>query len=262
MGGVVHESGGVKMFNKILVVDYSVLRQQMYALVMKRDNCTVVSAANSQQALELLAVQDDIELVLLDINIAGTSGLEFLEKISALGILTRLPVILINPAGREEEARQGIKIGARESLVRPFNPIKLHEIIEKIFIEEKVSKTYKEISCQQEGAVMAIPERKIVSERVYWRGVLTQSMSLDLGGELLKALKESDSLTVNLEGVERLDYSCLVLLCAVKRQAEEKAKEICLEGIKNPAVAPLIQRFRVNGNQLCRAYCGNSCLFD
>lgn len=110
--------------------------------------------------------------------------------------------------------------------------------------------------------MMAIPEKKNVQHRIFWRGIMTQSMCLDLGGELLNALQESDELTVNFDGVELLDFSCLVLLCTIKRQVNEKEKSLLLEGIENPVVAPVIERFRMNGNRLCRTYCGNSCLFE
>lgn len=101
-----------------------------------------------------------------------------------------------------------------------------------------------------------------IHAKLYWRGTLTQAMSLDLGGELLNALKECDTLTVDLKGVELLNYSCLVLLCAVKRQANEKGKDLALEGLENPVVATVVQRYRSNGSRLCRSYCGQSCLFE
>jgi ABC-type transporter Mla MlaB component len=111
-------------------------------------------------------------------------------------------------------------------------------------------------------AIMPSTSRKLVSERLCWQGALIQSMSMDLGGEILNALKDCDILTVNLDAVELLDYSCLVILCAVKRQANEKGKVLILEGLENPAVAPLLERYRNNGSRLCRAYCGQSCLFE
>lgn len=98
---------------------------------------------------------------------------------------------------------------------------------------------------------------------LYWRGNLTKAMGMDLGGELLQSLGECQSLILNLEKVEFLDFSCLVLLCAVKRQAAGKGKEMSLQGTENPAVATVIQRFHGNNaHNLCRVYCGNSCLFD
>lgn len=99
-------------------------------------------------------------------------------------------------------------------------------------------------------------------EKLYWQGALTQAMSMDLGGELLHALCECDTLIVNLDGVELLDLSTLVLLCAVKRQANEKGKSLLFEGLGNPVVATVVQRYRNNGSRICRAYCGNSCLFE
>ena len=104
--------------------------------------------------------------------------------------------------------------------------------------------------------------RQVVSERLYWSGALTQAMSLDLGGELLKALKECGTLTVNFDRVKLLDYSCLAILCAVKRQANEKGQVLTLEGLENPLVAAVVQRYRSNGSRLCRTYCGQSCLFE
>lgn len=101
-----------------------------------------------------------------------------------------------------------------------------------------------------------------VQAKLYWRGVLIQAMSLDLGGEILNALQECDTLTVNLEGVELLDISCFVLLCAMKRQANEKGKVLVLEGLENPRITAVVQRYRRNGNRFCRTYCGQSCLFE
>lgn len=253
------------MISKIMIVDYSVLRQQMYRSVLSRYHATFVNALNGQAALDLLATQPDIELVILDVNIAmaGMSGLEFLEEVARLGIISRIPVVLIGMAGKEVEISRGLELGARESILRPFNPARLHDIIEKIVAREQESGNFKGGSCSQKGSTMMTNfDREVVAERIYWRGTLTRSVSMALGGELLEALKRNDTLTVNLDGVEFLDYSCLVLLCAVKRQASEKGKDVSLEGLSNRVVAPLVQRYRINGNRLCRAYCGQSCLFD
>lgn len=109
---------------------------------------------------------------------------------------------------------------------------------------------------------MPSASKQAVAERLYWRGALTQAMSLELGGELLNALKECDILDVNLDGVEFLDYSCLAILCAVKRQANEKGKVLALEGLENPLIAAVVQSYRSNGSRICRTYCGQSCLFE
>lgn len=103
---------------------------------------------------------------------------------------------------------------------------------------------------------------EVVQKELFWQGDITASMSLNLGGLLLTALNDCDELTVNFEEVDFLDFSCLALLCAVKRQANEKGKGLQLEGLEHPPVAAVVQRLQRRGNRLCRTYCGNNCLFD
>jgi two-component system chemotaxis response regulator CheY len=134
------------MLKKVLVVDDSSLIHQMYKLVMNRYNCTIADAMNGQEALEVLALQNDIELILLDINMPVMNGLQFLEKASPLGIVSRIPVIIISTEGKEEDTIRGLKLGARGYLKKPFHPAELHDMIEKIFgqpnsIHERISAT-------------------------------------------------------------------------------------------------------------------------
>ena len=121
------------MLKKVLIVDDSSLIHQMYRLVLNRYSCTIADAMNGQEALEVLAVQNDIELILLDINMPVMNGLQFLEKASPLGIVSRIPVIIISTEGKEDDTIRGLKLGARGYLKKPFHPSELHEMIEKIF---------------------------------------------------------------------------------------------------------------------------------
>ena len=121
------------MLKKILVVDDSALIHQMYRLVMNRYNCNIADAMNGQEALDILAVQTDIELILLDINMPVMNGLQFMEKAGPLGIVKKIPVIIISTEGKEEDTIRGLKLGARGYLKKPFHPAGLHEMIEKIF---------------------------------------------------------------------------------------------------------------------------------
>lgn len=120
------------MLRKILVVDDSSLIHQMYRLVMSRYKCEIVDAMNGQEALEILNLQNDIQLILLDINMPVMNGVQFLEKASLSGLLARIPVIVISTEGKEEDTLRGLKLGARGYLKKPFNPADLFNLIEKI----------------------------------------------------------------------------------------------------------------------------------
>ncbi|QXE92981.1 response regulator [Geomonas subterranea] len=120
------------MLNKVLVVDDSALIHQMYRLVLARYRCEVVGANNGQEALDILARFDDVQLVLLDINMPVMNGVQFLEKASQLGFTPRVPVVIVSTEGKEEDTIQGLKLGACGYLTKPFTPSQLHEVIVKV----------------------------------------------------------------------------------------------------------------------------------
>ena len=120
------------MLKKILVVDDSSLIHQMYRLVMSRYKCEIVDAMNGQEALDILALQNDIQLILLDINMPVMNGVQFLEKAAKSGLPSKVPVIVISTEGKEEDTLRGLKLGARGYLKKPFNPTDLYGLIEKI----------------------------------------------------------------------------------------------------------------------------------
>lgn len=120
------------MLKKILVVDDSSLIHQMYRLVMSRYKCEIVDAMNGQEALDLLALQKDVQLILLDINMPVMNGVQFLEKASQSGLPARIPVIVISTEGKEEDTIRGLRLGAKGYLKKPFNPADLYTLIEKI----------------------------------------------------------------------------------------------------------------------------------
>ena len=127
------------MLDKILVVDDSSLIHQMYRLVMSRYKCEIVDAMNGQEALDILSVQNDIQLILLDINMPVMNGVQFLEKASKIGLPGKIPVIVISTEGKEEDTLRGLRLGARGYLKKPFNPTDLYSLIEKILPQAAAS---------------------------------------------------------------------------------------------------------------------------
>ncbi len=121
------------MLKKILVVDDSALIHQMYRLIMGRYRCEIVDAMNGQEALDALAVHNDIQLILLDINMPVMNGVQFLEKASALGIPKRIPVLIISTEGKEQDTICGLRLGAKGYLKKPFEPAELHDLLGKLF---------------------------------------------------------------------------------------------------------------------------------
>lgn len=134
--------------NKVLVVDDSALIHQMYHLVLARYRCEILDAQNGQEALDLLARHDDVQLVLLDINMPVMNGVRFLEKAKALGLTERIPMVIISTEGKEADTIQGLRLGASGYLTKPFTPSGLHEVILKV-LQGAVAPCAKEISLER-----------------------------------------------------------------------------------------------------------------
>jgi CheY-like chemotaxis protein len=114
----------------------------MYQLVLLRYNCEMVIATNGQEALDILAVKRDFQLVLLDIHMPVMNGIEFMEKAQTLGLTNSFPIIILSAEGKEADTIKGLQLGARAYLKKPFKSTDLYDIIGKIFAQQEAGGVY------------------------------------------------------------------------------------------------------------------------
>jgi two-component system chemotaxis response regulator CheY len=87
---------------------------------------------NGLEALDKLAQEEGIDLILLDINMPVMNGLEFLQRVQKEPAFQQIPVIIISTEGKEEDTIRGLKMGAKGYVKKPFQASELHGLIEKI----------------------------------------------------------------------------------------------------------------------------------
>ncbi len=98
------------MLRVLIVDDHEIVRRGLKEVLADEfPELKVGEAGNSQGALELVTTQD-WDLVLLDINIPGRSGLEVLEEVKRLQ--PGAPVIILSAYPEEEFAIRSLKLGA------------------------------------------------------------------------------------------------------------------------------------------------------
>src|SRR5262245_25523290 len=88
----------------------------------------IYSAQSAEDGLRQIEAAD-IDLVILDIKLAGMNGLEALQRIRQLN--GRMPVILITAYGTVNTAINAMKFGAFEYLPKPFDVDRMRDTIEK-----------------------------------------------------------------------------------------------------------------------------------
>jgi two-component system chemotaxis response regulator CheY len=120
------------MLKKVIVVDDSALIHQMYKMVLMRYQCTIVSAKNGQEALDMIAKNPDSDLLLVDINMPVMNGLEFIKKVKELGTYDHIPIVIVSTEGKEEDTKRGLALGAAGYVTKPVQPSDLHALIERM----------------------------------------------------------------------------------------------------------------------------------
>lgn len=114
--------------NKILVVDDEHLIRWSLEQNLKKQGYEVTVAGNGEDALRMVR-EEQPDLVLLDIQLPGISGIEVLEKIKEADDDTI--VIMVTAHGGLETAVNAMRLGAHDYVSKPFNLDELSIIIKK-----------------------------------------------------------------------------------------------------------------------------------
>lgn len=110
---------------KILVVDDDFEAQKLISFLLAGEDYTLVSAANGQEALELINQGQNFSLVLLDIMMPDISGHEVCQRIRASHLSTELPVIMITANEDVTSLEKGFQAGTNDYIIKPFTRTEL-----------------------------------------------------------------------------------------------------------------------------------------
>jgi adenylate cyclase len=118
---------------KILVVDdetdLEVLIKQKFRQKIREHKYEFVFAINGRHALEQLALNDDVDVVLSDINMPEMDGLTLLSKINEQKTL--LKAVIVSAYGDMENIRTAMNRGAFDFVTKPVNFEDLELTMEK-----------------------------------------------------------------------------------------------------------------------------------
>jgi len=80
---------------------------------------------SKEKELNDLLAQETPELLLLDIMLPGTDGLEILKKLRRTPKYAKLPIIMLTAKGSEYDKVIGFDLGADDYIVKPFGMMEL-----------------------------------------------------------------------------------------------------------------------------------------
>lgn len=107
--------------NKILSIDDSSTMRKILKKAVEEIGYTLVEATDGQNGLEVLAKElDNLCLILLDWNMPGMNGLEFLQKIKSNVSFTQIPIIMVTTEAEKENVIKALQNGVKNYILKPF----------------------------------------------------------------------------------------------------------------------------------------------
>lgn len=108
---------------KILIAEDEPIMLKTMELKLKRDGHQVSIANNGRDAIQLIT-DNDFDLVITDIMMPYTSGLEILGFVKS-NAGKRIPVIVLSAMGQENVVVEAFNLGADDYITKPFSPNEL-----------------------------------------------------------------------------------------------------------------------------------------
>ena len=107
-----------KTQTKILVVDDEARIRRLLKMYLERENYEIDEAENGDEAIQK-GLQTDYDLILLDLMMPGTDGIEVCNQIRDK---KATPIIMLTAKGEEANRVQGFEAGTDDYIVKPFSP--------------------------------------------------------------------------------------------------------------------------------------------
>lgn len=110
----------------ILVVEDNKINQMVTKKILEKNNFKCDIAEDGLLAIEMLD-RKEYDVILMDINMPIINGFETTRRLRAKGIKT--PVIALTAFDKDEITEESISSGINDIIIKPFEPVKMFQII-------------------------------------------------------------------------------------------------------------------------------------
>ena len=169
----------------VLVIDDEKNIRALLAKVLAQDQVEVYSAGTGAEGMQM-ADEHEPDLVLLDLRLPDTSGLEVLRALK-----TRHPeaiVIMMTAFGQVESAVEAMKSGATDYLEKPFDRLEKLRMAVGRALEESRSR-------REMHRLRGLQEKKYGADRLVGDSTFTRRLR-----DMIRQLAASEALTILVQG--------------------------------------------------------------
>lgn len=173
---------------KILIVDDEKNIRISIDKCLRGEGYDTNLCCDGEEALETIK-KSKYDLILMDVKMPKSSGIEILKKIREYGITTR--VIMMTAYGTVDIAVDAMKLGAIDFISKPFTIKKIKDIVKETLMKDSdvliVDKTIKEYINKARDAII---KDELDQARIYLKEALVKDTSSAEIQNLLGVLEE------------------------------------------------------------------------
>ncbi|SFV55782.1 multi-sensor hybrid histidine kinase [hydrothermal vent metagenome] len=165
--------------SRILLVEDNIINQTVVLGLLEDTGIEVIVANNGKEALEQLAIYDDIEMILMDINMPIMDGYEATTHIRNSDRYDNIPIIALTANDAQRDISKAKELGMQEHMTKPIDISKLYNNLIK-YIKPKIS-AYDVDKTITKQRVQDIPKReKKLKELNTDEGIIRTGGSVEL----------------------------------------------------------------------------------
>jgi DNA-binding response OmpR family regulator len=222
----------------ILVVDDERSVRMMLEAALRAQGYKIESASNGIMARELIATQE-FDLVLLDLQLGDTDGIEILREVKRVWPATE--VILLTAHGSINSAIAALRHGAFDYLLKPAQVQDIRERVERGLDQrrtaqqrsqllQRISDSARALGMIEDGNAAAVPTQPSNSDRIEVGPLLLdlRRHAASLGAQILSLTRTEFALLTALaqQPDTALSYSTLSEAVYGRAQPEDEARAL------------------------------------
>ncbi len=116
---------------KVMVIDDEPDIVRLVKISLEMADLEVIEAYSGKEALEKVKTVVP-DLFLLDIMMPEMNGYEVCQTLKSAAATRQVPVVMLTAKGQKGDAEQGLKVGADDYILKPFDPYELGEQVHEL----------------------------------------------------------------------------------------------------------------------------------
>lgn len=117
---------------KLLIADDEPGIRSLVRMTLEHDSYEILEASDGDEAIRLAREQHP-ELILLDVQMPGLSGLEVCRMLKDDPSTADIIVVMLTARAQQSDLKSGAESGADAYFTKPFSPVALMRKVDEVF---------------------------------------------------------------------------------------------------------------------------------